>query len=134
MSKLQSPSGRRRAQTLGAAGEEVFLPTGGDIVNTIGKVLCAEKGIRVYGLNFRRRMLMKATRWDEVISGSTRVSRQKSTPPGSDESLFSLLLKFESRLQRGLKGDFQLGSGRRKPSKLKLPQRSIPGNLSRYIE
>jgi hypothetical protein len=104
------------------------------MVNAIGKVLCAEKGIRVYRLNFRRRMLMKATRWNEVISGSQRVSRQKSAPKGSEESLFSLLLKIESRLQPGIKGDFQLGSGRRKSPKLKLPQRSIPSNLTRYIE
>jgi len=77
---------------------------------------------------------MKATRWNEVISGSRRVSRQKSAPQGSDESLFSLLLKIESRLSTGIKGDFQLGSGRRKAPKLKFPQRSTPSNLSRYIE
>jgi hypothetical protein len=103
------------------------------MVNTIDKVLCAEKGIRVYRLNFRRRMLMKATRWNEVISGSERVSRQKSAPQGSDESLFSLLLKIESRLGTGIKGDFH-GSGRRQSSKLKFPKGSTPSNLSRYIE
>jgi hypothetical protein len=111
-----------------------FLPAGDDMVNAIGKVLRAEKGIRVYGLNFRRRMLMKATRWNEVISGSERVSRQKSAPQGSDESLFSRLLKIESRLRRGTKGDFQFGSGRRKSSTLKFLNRSTPSNLSRYIE
>lgn len=77
---------------------------------------------------------MKATRWNEVISGSERISRQKSASKGSDESLFSLLLKFESRLQTGSKSDFPLGSGRHKASKFRLPQRSTPSNLSRYIE
>jgi hypothetical protein len=104
------------------------------MVKAIGKVLSAEGGIRVYRLSFRRRMVMKANRWNEVISGSERVSRQKSASQGSDESLFSLLVKIESRLRTGIKGDFQLGSGRRKSPKLKLPQRSIPRNLSRYIE
>ncbi|MEA3164217.1 MAG: hypothetical protein QOE88_2035, partial [Verrucomicrobiota bacterium] len=41
---------------------------------------------------------MKANRWDHVLFGSQRVSRRKLDPRRSDESLFSLLLKMETRL------------------------------------
>jgi hypothetical protein len=99
-----------------------------------GEVLSAEGRIHVYRLAFRRITLMKATRWDDVLSGSERVSRRKSALRGSDESLFSLLLKIESRLRAGTKEESQLGPGRRKSSKLKGLRRSTPSNLSRYIE
>jgi hypothetical protein len=76
---------------------------------------------------------MKATRWDEVFSGPERVNRQKPTPKGPDESLFSLLLKFESRLSEGVKQEFH-GTGRRKSPKLRGLPVSTFTNLSRYIE
>jgi hypothetical protein len=77
---------------------------------------------------------MKAIHWNEVMSGFERGSRKKSAPRGSDESLFSLLLKFESRLRTGVKDDSQPGLARRKFSNLKRLKRSTPSNLSRYIE
>jgi hypothetical protein len=67
---------------------------------------------------------MKATRWDYVLFGSQRVSRRKLDPRRSDESLFSLLLKIETRLSTEAKDDCQLGIGRR----------STPSKLSRYVE
>ncbi len=67
---------------------------------------------------------MKATRWDHVLFGSQRVSRRKLDPRRSDESLFSLLLKMETRLSAGAKDGYLLGLGRR----------STPSKLSRYIE
>jgi hypothetical protein len=76
---------------------------------------------------------MKA-HWNEVISGFERVGRKKSTPRASDESLFSLLLKLESRLRAGAKDDSKPGLARRKFSKVKRLKRSTPSNLSRYIE
>lgn len=77
---------------------------------------------------------MKATRWEKVFSGSERVSWQKSTLEGSEESLFSLLLKVETRLNDGVKHEFQHGHGQSKSPKLRSPTRSAPTNLSRYIE
>ena len=77
---------------------------------------------------------MKATRWDEVLSVSERVSRQQPAPEGPDESLFSLLLKFESRLSGGVKQEFQYGTGRRKSPKLRGSSVSAFTKLSRYIE
>jgi hypothetical protein len=77
---------------------------------------------------------MKATRWDVVLSGSARVNRQDSAPQGSDESLFSFLLKVESELRAGGKNSPQLGLGLRKPSKMKSSQRWAPTTLTRYIE
>jgi hypothetical protein len=77
---------------------------------------------------------MKVNRRDDLLFGSERVSRRNWPPRGSDESLFSLLLKIESRLRAGVKGGSQLGPGRRKSSNLKGPKRSTPSNLSRYIE
>jgi hypothetical protein len=77
---------------------------------------------------------MKATRWDVVLSGSERVSHRNSAPQGSDESLFSFLLKVESQLRTGGKNNPQLGLGLRKPSKMKSSQRWVPTPLTRYIE
>jgi hypothetical protein len=98
-----------------------------------GEVLSAARRNSAYSLCFRRRTLMKATRWDE-FSGPERINRQKSTPKGPDESLFSLLLKFESRLSEGVKQEFQHGIGRRKSPKLRGLTVSAFSNLSRYIE
>ena len=77
---------------------------------------------------------MKATRWDETFFGSERVSLQDPSLPGSGESLFSLLLKFESQLKKNHKdgSPFELGSG--ELAKTKDLKRSTPRYLSRYIE
>jgi hypothetical protein len=94
----------------------------------LGEVLNAHGRINVYGLALRRRPLMKATRRDRVLSRCERV------PRGSEESLFSFLLKVESQLRAGIKEDPRLGFGRRKSSKMTSRMRSAPSNLSRYIE
>jgi hypothetical protein len=67
---------------------------------------------------------MKSIRWDHALYGSQRVSRRKLDPRRSDESLFSLLLKMETRLGAEAKDGYRLGIGRR----------STPSKLSRYIE
>jgi hypothetical protein len=77
---------------------------------------------------------MKVTPWEDVLSGSARVHLSNPAPDGSEESLFSLLLKVETRLRVGTKDDSQHGLGRYKSSKRKVPRHSISGNLSRYIE
>lgn len=77
---------------------------------------------------------MKDTRWVDFLSGSGRVRRGNPADHRLDESLFSLLLKMESRLRAGAKDDFQSGSQQRKFSKMKVPKRSKLINLSRYIE
>jgi hypothetical protein len=100
----------------------------------LGEVLNAHGRINVYGLALRRRPLMKATRRDRVLSRCERVSRESSVPGGSEESLFSFLLKVESQLRAGIKEDPRLGFGRRKSSKMTSRMRSAPSNLSRYIE
>jgi hypothetical protein len=89
---------------------------------------------RVYGLSFRRRTLMKLTPWDDVRAGSTRVRLGYSAHDGSEESLFSLLLKVETRLRAAAKNDSQHGPERRKSSKTKTSPRSFSSSLSRYIE
>jgi hypothetical protein len=77
---------------------------------------------------------MKITPWDDVRSGPTRVRLGNSAPDGSEASLFSLLLKVETRLRAGVKNDSQCGLGRHKSSKRKISPRSFSNNLSRYIE
>jgi hypothetical protein len=77
---------------------------------------------------------MKVTPWEDVLSGSARVRLSNPAPDGLEESLFSRLLKVESRLRVGTKHDSQHGLGRYKSSKRKVSQRSISSNLSRYIE
>ena len=77
---------------------------------------------------------MKVTPWDDIRSGHTRVRLGNSAPDGSEESLFSLLLKVETRLRAAAKNDSQHGLERRKSSKTKISPRSFSSNLSRYIE
>jgi hypothetical protein len=77
---------------------------------------------------------MKVTPWDDVRSGPTRVRLGNSAPDGTEESLFSLLLKVETRLRIAVKDDNQYGLGRHKSSKTKISPRSFSKNLSRYIE
>jgi hypothetical protein len=77
---------------------------------------------------------MKVTPWEDVLSGSARVRLSNPAREGSEESLFSLLVKVENRLRAGIKDDGQSGSGRRKSSKAKIFTRSISSNLSRYVE
>jgi hypothetical protein len=77
---------------------------------------------------------MKVTPWDDVRSGPTRVRLGNSAPDGSEESLFSLLLKVETRLRGGVKNDSQFGLGRHNSSSAKISPRSVSRNLSRYIE
>jgi hypothetical protein len=77
---------------------------------------------------------MKVTPWDDVPSGSARVRLGNSAPDGSEESLFSLLVKVENRLRAGINDDRQYGLGRHKSSKTRISQRSLGSNLSRYIE
>jgi hypothetical protein len=77
---------------------------------------------------------MKITPWDDVRSGPTRVRLGNFAPDGSEESLFSLLLKVETRLRASVKNDGQYGLGRHKSSKTKISPRSLSNNLSRYIE
>src|ERR1700738_1146409 len=100
----------------------------------LGEVLNAHGRICVYGLALRRRPLLNAPRLDHVLAGSERDCRESSVPRGSDESLFSFLLKVESQLRAGIKEDPRLGFGRRKSSKMTSRMRSAPSNLSRYIE
>jgi hypothetical protein len=76
---------------------------------------------------------MKVTPWD-VRSGSTRVRLGNSAPDESEESLFSLLLKVETRLRVGVKDDSQYGLGRHKSSRTSVSPHSLSNNLSRYIE
>jgi hypothetical protein len=77
---------------------------------------------------------MKVTPWDDVLSGSVRVRQRNPAPHGADESLFSLLLKVESQLRAETKDGAQRLAERRKPSKVRVSQRSTHSNLSRYIE
>jgi hypothetical protein len=77
---------------------------------------------------------MKVTPWEDVASGFRRVRPSNPAPDGSEESLFSLLLKVEARLRAGIKDDSQYGLGRHRSSKRKFSSRSISSNLSRYIE
>jgi hypothetical protein len=76
---------------------------------------------------------MKATRWEDFLSGSERVIQEKSSTLSSDESLFSRLLKLESRLRADGKVTPDFGVGRRKSSTIK-DQCSASSTLSRYIE
>jgi hypothetical protein len=77
---------------------------------------------------------MKITPWEDVLSDSARVRLSSAAADGSEESLFSLLLKVESQLRTGIKDNSRHGLGRYKSSKMKAAQRSISRNLSRYIE
>jgi hypothetical protein len=77
---------------------------------------------------------MKVTPWEDRLSGSARVRLSNPAPDGSEESLFSLLLKVETRLRAGIKDDCQYRLGRHKSCKTKVSSRSISSNLSRYIE
>jgi hypothetical protein len=76
---------------------------------------------------------MKVTPWD-VRSGSARVRLGNSAPDESEESLFSLLLKVETRLRAGVKDDSQYRLGRHKSSRARVSPHSLSSNLSRYIE
>jgi hypothetical protein len=77
---------------------------------------------------------MKATRWDDVLFGSERVRRRKSTTGGSDESLFSFLLEIEGQLCLGPNDKPKQKPDRYKSSSLDEARRLTRRNLSRYIE
>lgn len=77
---------------------------------------------------------MKDTRWDDHLSGSRCVNSGSSAPQPLDESLFSLLLKMESRFRAGAEEDARVGHCERKSSKMKISKRSKFSHLSRYIE
>ena len=77
---------------------------------------------------------MKATRGHDFIFGAEEVSRQKSDFPASDESLFSQLLEIENRLGAGGQVESKRALRGRKASGLKGLKRSMPENLSRYVE
>jgi len=77
---------------------------------------------------------MKATRWDDVLFGSERVRRRKSTPRGSDESLFSFLLEMEDQWRSGLNDRPMQKRGWHNSSSVDEPKRLTRRNLSRYIE
>ena len=77
---------------------------------------------------------MKVTPWVDVHSDSARVRLGNSAPDGSEESLFSLLLKVETRLRAGVKDDSRYGLGRHKSSRTRVSPPSLSNNLSRYIE
>ena len=47
---------------------------------------------------------MKVTPWEDVLSGSARVRLSNPAPDGSEESLFSLLLKVENQIARRHQG------------------------------
>jgi hypothetical protein len=77
---------------------------------------------------------MKATRWDDVLFGSERVRRRKSTTLGSDESLFSFLLEMEDQLRLGLNENPKQKPDWYKSSAVDEPKRLTSRKLSRYIE
>jgi hypothetical protein len=77
---------------------------------------------------------MKITPWNDALFGSERVSPQNSASSGSDESLFSRLLKIESQLRAGIKDDSRLGLGRHNSPRMKGFAQLTPRTLSRYIE
>jgi hypothetical protein len=77
---------------------------------------------------------MKDTRWVDSLFSSGRVRRGNPADHRRDESLFSLLLKMESRLRAGAKEGLEPGSQQRNFMKMKVPKRSRFSNLSRYIE
>ena len=77
---------------------------------------------------------MKVTPWDDIGSASARVRLSNPAPDGSEESLFSLLLKVETRLRGGTRDDGQYGLGRHKSSKTEVSPRGFSSSLSRYIE
>jgi hypothetical protein len=78
---------------------------------------------------------MKVTRGEDFLedflSRSERVIREKSST--SDESLFSRLLKLESRLRVGTKAVPNFGVGQRESSTMN-GQPLASSTLSRYIE
>jgi hypothetical protein len=76
---------------------------------------------------------MKATRWDDLLSGSESLSSKISAPRGPDDSLFSLLLELENRLREDSGNVPGSGSARGKP-KLKGFKPFFAGSLSRYVE
>jgi len=88
----------------------------------------------VYSWLFTGEKLMKDTRWVDFLSGSGRVKRGNPAHHQRDESLFSLLLKMESRFRTGAKDDLHSGSQQRNFLAMKVPKRSKFRNLSRYIE
>lgn len=77
---------------------------------------------------------MKATRWDDVLFGSERVRRRKSTTGGSGESLFSVLLEMEDQLCLGLNDKPKQKPDWYQCSPVDEPKRLTRRNLSRYIE
>ena len=77
---------------------------------------------------------MKATRWDDVLFGSERVRRRKSTTGGSDESLFSFLLEMEDQLHLGLSENPRQKPDWCKGSSVDEARPLTRRNLSRHIE
>jgi hypothetical protein len=77
---------------------------------------------------------MKATAWDDVLFGSERVRRRKSTTGGSDESLFSFLLEMEDQLRLGLNENPTQKPDWYKSCSVDEPKPLTRRNLSRYIE
>jgi hypothetical protein len=77
---------------------------------------------------------MKAPRWDDVLFGSERERRRKSTPGGSDGSLFSFLLEMEDQLLSIPNDHPKRKPGWGKSSGMGKPKRLTRRNLSRYIE
>lgn len=77
---------------------------------------------------------MKATPWDDVLFGTERVRRRKSTTEGSSESLFSALLEMEDQLRLGLNDKPMQNPGWSTSSSVDEPKRLTRRNLSRYIE
>jgi hypothetical protein len=77
---------------------------------------------------------MKDTRWVNFVFSSGRARRGNPADHRRDESLFSLLLKMESRLRAEAKDGLESGSQQRNFTKMAVPKRSRFSNLSRYIE
>ncbi len=77
---------------------------------------------------------MKAPRWDDLLFGSERVRRRKSTTGVSDESLFSFLLEIEDQLRLGLSDQPKQKPDWTKSASGDEPKRLTRRILSRYIE
>ena len=77
---------------------------------------------------------MKAPRWDDVLFGSERERRRKSTPGGSDGSLFSFLLEMEDQLRSIPNDRPNQKAGCGQSSGVGEPKRLTRRSLSRYIE
>jgi hypothetical protein len=80
------------------------------------------------------RKLMKNTRRVDLLFGSGRVRRGNSANHERDESLFSRLLRIESRLRAGADYDLQARAQQRNFLKMKVPKRSKFSYFTRYIE